>query len=156
MKIYYKPNLKLLSRKLRNNSTLSEVLLWNYLKCKKMKGYDFHRQKPIDNYIVDFFCPKLNLIIEIDGVSHEFKGDVDYERRKRLESLGLKFLRFLDIDVKKNMEEVLEGIRNWIEDYEREYSFGGKSNTPPAKAVPLLLEGNIKIPLKKGGIKRGM
>ena len=131
MKIYYKPNLKLLSRKLRNNSTLSEVLLWNYLKCKKMKGYDFHRQKPIDNYIVDFFCPKLNLIIEIDGVSHEFKGDVDYERRKRLESLGLKFLRFLDIDVKKNMEEVLEGIRNWIEDYEREYSFGGKSNTPP-------------------------
>ncbi len=90
-----------------------------------MKGYDFHRQKPIDNYIVDFFCPKLNLIIEIDGESHEFKGDTDYERRKRLESLGLKFLRFSDIDVKKNMEEVLEGVRNWIEDYEREHSFGG-------------------------------
>ncbi|MBL7136303.1 MAG: endonuclease domain-containing protein [Candidatus Marinimicrobia bacterium] len=121
MKIYYNPKLKPFARKLRNNSTLSEVLLWNHLKGKKMKGYAFHRQKPIDNYIVDFFSPKLNLIIEIDGESHEFKGEEDYIRRVQLESLGLKFLRFADIDVKKNMEEVLEGVRNWIEEYEREY-----------------------------------
>ncbi len=61
MKIYYDPKLKTLSRKLRNNSTLSEVLLWNMLKSKKMKGCQFVRQKPIDNYIVDFYCSKLKV-----------------------------------------------------------------------------------------------
>lgn len=54
--IYYNPKLKQLARKLRNNSTLSEILLWKYLKEKQMMGYDFHRQKPLDEYIVDFFC----------------------------------------------------------------------------------------------------
>ena len=53
--IPYNPKLKEIARQLRNNSTLSEVLLWLELKGKKMRGYDFHRQKPIDNYIVDFF-----------------------------------------------------------------------------------------------------
>ena len=67
MKIYYNPKLKTLSGELRNNSTLSEVLLWNMLKSKKMKGYQFMRQKPTDNYIVDFYCSKLKLVIEIDG-----------------------------------------------------------------------------------------
>ncbi len=73
MKVYYNPKLKELACKLRKNMTLSEVLLWNQLKRKKMKGYDFHRQKLIDKYIVDFFCPKLKLIIEIDGESHIYK-----------------------------------------------------------------------------------
>lgn len=68
--IPYDPKLKMLVRKLRNNSTLSEVLLWLELKGKQMKGYDFHRQKPIDNYIVDFFCHELMLAIEIGGISH--------------------------------------------------------------------------------------
>ncbi|MDP2993407.1 MAG: DUF559 domain-containing protein, partial [Deltaproteobacteria bacterium] len=77
MRVYYNPKLKELARRLRNSSTLSEVLLWNHLKGKQMKGYDFHRQKPIDNYIVDFFCTKLRLIIEIDGDSHLFKGEED-------------------------------------------------------------------------------
>jgi very-short-patch-repair endonuclease len=71
MKIYYNPKLKQLARNLRNNSTFSEVLLWNELKGRKMKGYQFLRQKPIGNFIVDFFCSKLNLIIEIDGDSHD-------------------------------------------------------------------------------------
>ena len=67
-KIYpYNPKLKLLARKLRNNSTYAEVLLWNQLKNKKLNGYDFHRQKPIDNYILDFFCYDLMLGIEVDG-----------------------------------------------------------------------------------------
>ena len=71
-KIYhYNPKLKQRARQLRNNSTLSEVLLWNELKNGKMKGKDFHRQKPIENFIVDFFCPELALAIEIDGTSHD-------------------------------------------------------------------------------------
>jgi very-short-patch-repair endonuclease len=73
MKIQYNPKLKILARSLRNRSTLAEVLLWNQLKARKVRGYQFMRQKPIDNYIVDFYCSKLQLIIEIDGSSHDFK-----------------------------------------------------------------------------------
>jgi very-short-patch-repair endonuclease len=118
IKILYNPKLKELARTLRNNSTLSEVLLWNHLKGRQMKGYDFHRQKPIDNYIVDFFCPKLRLIIEIDGESHVFKGEQDKKRESRIESLGFHILRFGDLDVKKNIEGVLVAIERWINEYE--------------------------------------
>jgi len=78
MKISYHPKLKELARKLRNNSTKSEIKLWQYLKSKRMMGYDFHRQKPIDNYIVDFFCNKLQLAIELDGYTHTFKKNRIY------------------------------------------------------------------------------
>ncbi len=77
MRIYYNPKLKQLARNLRNHSTLSEVLLWNQLKRRQMMGYQFYRQRPIGNYIVDFFCPKLNLVIEIDGESHLDKNERD-------------------------------------------------------------------------------
>lgn len=60
----YSPKLVPLAKILRNNSTLSEILLWNKLKGKKL-GYDFHRQKPIGNYIVDFFCPELLLAMKL-------------------------------------------------------------------------------------------
>jgi len=119
MKIYYNPKLKLLARKLRNNSTLSEVLLWEHLNRKRMKGYDFHRQKPIDNYIVDFICNKLKLVIEIDGDSHDYKFEEDQQRQKRLESLGITFLRFDDIDVKQDINSVILRIEEWIEEYEK-------------------------------------
>jgi very-short-patch-repair endonuclease len=66
----YKPELVARARELRNNATYSERFLWRYLKRKQIKGYDFDRQKPIDNYIVDFFCNELMLAIEIDGESH--------------------------------------------------------------------------------------
>jgi len=116
-KIYpYNPNLKELARKLRNNSTLSEVLLWNQLKNGKMKGYDFHRQKPILNYILDFFCHELELAIEIDGDSHDsekaYKKDVI--RQQEVEKSGIHFLRFQDSDVKHNMAGVLREIELWI------------------------------------------
>jgi len=118
MKIHYNPKLKALSRKLRSNSTLSEVLLWNELKARKMKGYQFMRQKPIDNYIVDFYSNKLRLVIEIDGVSHNEILDEDKVRQHKLESLGLSFLRFNDLDVKTNMPGVIRTIEMWIEEFE--------------------------------------
>ena len=115
--IPYNPKLKQLARNLRNKSTLSEVLLWRHLKGKQMRGYAFHRQKPIDNYIIDFFCPKLMLALEIDGISHDGKGKniYDKERQRRLENLGIKFLRFKDADVKNNIEGVLIKIEEWID-----------------------------------------
>ena len=75
--IPYDPKLKQLARELRNKSTLAEVLLWKHLKGKQIQGYDFHRQKPLDQYIVDFFCSELMLAIEIDGDSHDYKERED-------------------------------------------------------------------------------
>ncbi len=114
--IPYKPALKEIARGLRNNSTLGEVLLWKKLRNKRMLGYDFHRQKPLDQFIVDFFCHELNLAIEIDGGSHEADGaqEKDAARQERLESLGVKFLRFKESDLRKDMRTVLETIEQWI------------------------------------------
>lgn len=116
MKIYYDHTLKKLSRKLRNQSTLSEILLWKRLRARQILGYQFARQKPIKNYIVDFYCSQLKLIIEIDGCSHnnETVYRRDLQRQKELESLGLKFLRFDDLEIKKNLNSVAIVIEEWI------------------------------------------
>ncbi len=94
--------------------TLSEVLLWNELRKKQMLGFDFDRQRPIGNFIVDFYCKELQLAIEIDGDTHIYKYDYDEERQRNLEKLGINFLRFEDIEVKKNMNNVLRVIEDWI------------------------------------------
>lgn len=109
--IPYNPKLKMLARKLRKEMTLSEVLLWQEIRRKRL-GVEFHRQVPIDQYIVDFYCHELFLAIEIDGSSHVFV-DVqinDIERQERLESLGVRFIRFDDLDVKRNMQEVVRQL----------------------------------------------
>jgi len=116
--IPYNPALKEKARKLRNNSTFTEILLWNYVKRKQMKGYDFHRQRPIDNYIIDFFCNELYLAIEIDGESHYGNESKDERRQKKLEKLGVQFLRFDDLEVVHNLEGVLKRIEKWIDEYE--------------------------------------
>jgi len=116
--IPYNPKLKPLARQLRKRMTLSEVLLWNRLKRRQMMDYDFDRQRPLDEFIVDFYCKDLMLAIEIDGASHLDKTKADRERQARLESLGVRFLRFSDLDVKKNMESVLQTIERWIIEYE--------------------------------------
>lgn len=113
--IPYDHNLTQLARNLRNKSTLAEVLLWRALKNKIIRGYDFHRQKPIDKFIVDFYCPDLSLAIEIDGISHDEKYIYDQERQKILESLGVNFLRFTDREVKTNLQGVMMTIDEWIE-----------------------------------------
>ena len=115
MKIHYNPKLKPLATKLRNNSTLSEVLLWEEIKNRKILGYKFLRQKPIGNYIVDFFCNELKLVIEIDGDSHDEENfEYDMKRQNRLESIGLTVLRFDDLEVKKEMDNVLMALEGWI------------------------------------------
>ena len=114
----YNPELKELAKQLRNNSTLSEVLLWQKLKGKQMRGYGFHRQKPIQHYIVDFFCHELMLALEIDGITHNEKIDYDMHRQKQIELLGIHFLRFNDSDVKENLAGVLAAIEMWIDEHE--------------------------------------
>ncbi len=115
MKFTYRPELKLLARELRNKSTLAEVLLWKHLKARQRRGYDFHRQRPIDRYIIDFFAPKLLLAVEIDGETHRFKPDEDAARQRHLESIGIRFLRFGDSEAKKNTLGLVAAIDAWID-----------------------------------------
>ena len=77
------------------------------------------RQKPIGNYIVDFYCSKLKLVIEIDGESHIGKEEDDKNRQSEIEKLGIRFLRFDDLEVKNNIDGVLVMIRKFIEESEK-------------------------------------
>ena len=118
--IPYNPNLKEFARQLRNNSTKAEVILWQKLKNKQMYGYDFHRQKPIGNYIIDFFCQELMLAIEVDGYSHQLEEvyDKDIIKTQKLNQLGISLLRFTDNEVLKDTFNVLLAIENFIADFE--------------------------------------
>ena len=121
----YDSKLKQVARMLRKNSTQAEILLWNELKGKQILRYDFHRQKPVGNYVLDFYCPRLKLAIEIDGSSHENRDAEDENRQRELEKKGMRFLRFPDEEVKLNIERVVEEIRDWILNNE-------KKNTHPS------------------------
>ena len=111
--IPYNPKLKLLARELRKNSTLPEVLLWQNIK-QRGYGVQFHRQVPMLDYIVDFYCHEIGLAIEIDGSSHEQSYAYDVKRQQALEGYGVTFLRFSNEDVKKNMFSVLLVIEETI------------------------------------------
>ncbi|HQN93680.1 MAG: DUF559 domain-containing protein [Bacteroidales bacterium] len=113
--IPYDPKLKQLARNLRNNSTLSEVLLWQQIKSKAL-GVEFHRQVPIDRFIVDFFCHEIRLAVEIDGNSHDFKYEYDNRREGILKKLGVTFIRFDDLQVKNDMVSVLGALDKKIKE----------------------------------------
>jgi very-short-patch-repair endonuclease len=114
--IPYNPKLKEYARKLRNDSTFTEIMVWNYLKKKQLHGYDFDRQKPIDNFIVDFYCKDLFLAIEIDGESHHGNLERDKKKDNRLKELGVTVLRFDDMEVIHQLDKVLEKIEKWIDE----------------------------------------
>jgi very-short-patch-repair endonuclease len=122
--MYYLPynkDLKEFSRRLRNNSTPGEILLWLQLRAASMMGYTFNRQKPLHRYIVDFYCKPLKLVIEIDGTYH-FEPEQrvkDVKRQKLLEEMGLNFLRFSEQQVRKDMDLVLNAIRNYVAEFEK-------------------------------------
>lgn len=119
--IPYQSYLKEYARKLRNHSSKSEIILWNRLKKDKILGYDFHRQKPLLKYIVDFYCHELNLAIEIDGITHEWEEVAvnDITRQKEIEKYGVVFLRFSAEDIYKDIDSVLRSIIYWIEEFEK-------------------------------------
>ncbi|MDD5571897.1 MAG: DUF559 domain-containing protein [Bacteroidales bacterium] len=133
----YNKNLKLFSRQLRNESTLSEALMWKYLRAGNVRGYKFNRQKPILNYIVDFYCKKLKLIIEIDGYIHKFQYKKDKERQKEIEKIGLRFLRFKDEEIEKDFINIIRTVNIAIDEIEAGIN-------PPDP----LLKGGIKEKIK--------
>ena len=118
--IPYNPKLKERARELRKRMTLGEKIFWQAIRRRELK-YEFHRQVPIDEFIVDFYCHELLLAIEIDGASHEPEAAKirDAERQARLENWGISFLRFPDDAVINNIEEVLKTIETWIANAEQ-------------------------------------
>jgi len=108
----YNSKLKKRARRLRKNMTEAEVRLWNYLRMKQIKGFQFFRQRPIGNYIVDFYAPEAKLVIEVDGGQHYNKEGLGYDevRDAFIESQGLKVIRFSNLDVLRNTEGVVKRI----------------------------------------------
>jgi very-short-patch-repair endonuclease len=108
----YAPQLKRYARTLRANQTESEQHLWSKLRGKQLLGVQFYRQKPLGNYIVDFYAPKASLVIEIDGSQHQDEGQTlqDIERDRYLEGLGLTVLRFDSRQVLVETETVVATI----------------------------------------------
>ncbi len=109
---HYNKKLQPLARELRKNMTDAEKLFWSRTKRKQISGFQFYRQKIIEGYIVDFYCPTAKLVIEIDGGQHysEKEQRNDEVRDQRLASLGLKVLRFSNLEVLQNIEGVLEQV----------------------------------------------
>jgi len=111
--IPYNPKLREFARYLRNNSTLSEVLLWKEIKNKAL-GVEFKRQVPILDYIVDFYCQELKLAIEVDGHIHDFRYVEDKVRQEQIEQWGITFIRFSNEDIKTNMFSVVLSLESKI------------------------------------------
>jgi very-short-patch-repair endonuclease len=113
---HYNKSLKLYARELRTESvSRAEKYIWKALLSRRQLGVLVKRQRPIYNFIVDFFIPELNLVIEIDGSSHLNKGDYDRYREDKLISLGYTLIRFSEGDVLNNLDEVANSVRYTID-----------------------------------------
>jgi len=114
----YNNKLQPFANELRKRLTKAEACLWKYaLRASQMKGYQFRRQRPVMNYIADFMCKELMLIIEVDGITHQ-DGEVimkDEKKQQDLEWAGFTVLRFSDGEVLKNMSGVILFLEDWIE-----------------------------------------
>ncbi|WP_103666093.1 endonuclease domain-containing protein [Gracilimonas amylolytica] len=114
--IPYDRKMRALARKLRKNMTLSEVLLLQQIKGRKL-GVQFHWQVPMETFVVDFYCHEIMLAIEIDGSSHDNpeSAAADKQRQGIIESHGVHFIRITDKDVKRNLDGVLRLLRNEVQ-----------------------------------------
>jgi len=112
---FYNKNLKQFARELRSETvSKAEKRIWKALLSRKQTGERFLRQRPIKNFIVDFFCPELKLIIEIDGNSHFHKPEYDAYRERQLKELGFEIIRFTEGDVLNNFDKVSNQITHCI------------------------------------------
>jgi very-short-patch-repair endonuclease len=109
----YNRILKLRSRVLRQEMTDAEQLLWLRLRRKQLKGVQFYRQKPLGNYVVDIYAPRVKIVIEVDGSQHREQSGIeaDAERDLYLSRLGLDVLRFNNLQVLRETDAVLDAIR---------------------------------------------
>ena len=114
----YNPDLQPYALSLRREMTKAEACLWKYvLKARKLRGYQFRRQRPVLRYIADFMCMELMLIIEVDGITHhgEETSGKDLKRQQELEAAGFTVIRFADEEVLRDINAVLSYLEEWID-----------------------------------------
>jgi len=141
-KINYNQNLKGFARNLRKGRIRSEVMMWQELQKKKFKGHTFNRQVSIGGYIVDFFCAKAKVVIEIDGKTHDAKQEYDKKRDQYLQSQGLTVIHVEHMNVIRRFDYVMYHL-------ERHPAF--ESHTPSASPPPLFLKGESHTPAPPNG-----
>ena len=125
---YYRATLTEAARINRNNPTPEEAKLWTeVLINRQMMGYKFLRQKPLEKYIVDFYCSKLQLVIELDGSSHNEKEEYDSNRTQVLQKTGLKVIRYYNRKITSDIEKVRDSIKFEIRIREKELGLPGES-----------------------------
>ncbi len=131
----YKPNLKRTARRLRKEMTHCERVLWVRLRRKQLQNTQFYRQKPIGNYIVDFYVPNAKLVVEVDGSQHLGleRGQDDGERDAYLTNAGLQVLRFSNTQVLQEIDAVVDAILQALVEWQ--------GRNPP------------NPPLRKGGLE---
>lgn len=115
---FYNKSLQPYANRLRKEMTKAEACLWKYvLRARMMKGFSFRRQRPVLQYIADFMCKELMLIIEVDGSIHELEEirKNDEQRQKALEEAGFTVLRFTNEEVLTNIQWVCSFLEEWIE-----------------------------------------
>jgi len=130
---YYNKDLQSYANALRKDMTKAEACLWKYvLKAKRMRGYSFRRQRPISNFIADFMCKELMLVIEVDGITHEWEETQIKDKLKQaaFTDLGFALLRFTDEDVLSGINEVANRIEQFIDEFENKINH--PLNPPPA------------------------
>lgn len=106
-----------LAREFRKSPTKSEGIFWEKLRRNNLNGLYFRRQHVIDGYIVDFYCPKLKLAIEIDGGIHQTQIKEDAERQKIIENRGIIFFRTSSKEVESNIDEVIKKLENFLHQF---------------------------------------
>jgi very-short-patch-repair endonuclease len=125
---HYNRNLQPYANKLRKDMTKAEACLWKYaLRAGSMSHWQFRRQRPVLNYIADFMCRELLLVIEVDGMSHQWGTTIQKDKKKQedLEMVGFKVLRFSNAEVLHDMTNVSRVIEYWAEIRQKEM------NVPP-------------------------
>jgi very-short-patch-repair endonuclease len=117
-RIYNRKSQTAKRRVLRRSMSKAEVLLWTHLSRRQVLGYKFRRQYGVDQFVIDFYCPRLKLAVEIDGPSHVQGGADEYDkfRQSYIEALGIRFLRFRNDEVYEDLDGVLQTIGGKIRD----------------------------------------
>lgn len=145
--IPYNPVLKELARRLRRKSTLCEFVLWKHIRRRAL-GVEFHRQVPILEYIVDFYCHELRLAIEVDGSIHRYREEEDLKRQRSMERHYVTFIRFTNEEIKEDISNVLWRLQETVEELLRRKNISPSKGGTRYPAIP---------PLKGGGAAgRGM
>jgi very-short-patch-repair endonuclease len=131
----YNKRLQPFANTLRKGMTKAEACLWKYvLRAKQMKGYQFRRQRPVLNYIADFMCKELRLVIEVDGITHDEKLANDKRRTDELRQAGFRVIRFTDEEVLTNIRGVAREIEKYIDNITFPCTPSGGGQPPPTPA----------------------